>query len=86
MRSVLLLASQRPDRVPPELVVSAVDVTVFANDLPGRPLVRITATDARSDVTLEVTDNEYLDLVSGEDGRPRWSSGSQRFHKPKNCS
>ena len=63
------LASQRPDRVPPELVVSAVDVTVFANDLPGRPLVRITATDARSDVTLEVTENEYLDLVSGEDGQ-----------------
>ena len=63
------LASQRPDRVPPELVVSAVDVTVFANDLPGRPLVRITATDARSDVTLEVTENEYLDLVPGEDGQ-----------------
>jgi hypothetical protein len=63
------LASQRPDRVPPELVVSAVDVTVFANDLPGRPLVRITATDARSDVTLEVTENEYLDLVTGEDGQ-----------------
>ena len=63
------LASQRPDRVPPELVVSAVEVTVFANDLPGRPLVRITATDARSDVTLEVTENEYLDLVSGEDGQ-----------------
>ena len=63
------LASQRPDRVPPELIVSAVDVTVFANDLPGRPLVRITATDARSDVTLEVTANEYLDLVSGEDGQ-----------------
>ena len=63
------LASQRPDRVPPELAVSAVDVTVFANDLPGRPLVRITATDARSDVTLEVTDNDYLDLVSGEDGQ-----------------
>ena len=62
------LASQRPDRVPPELAVSAVDVTVFANDLPGRPLVRITATDARSDVTLEVTENEYLDLVLGEDG------------------
>ena len=63
------LASQRPDRVPPELVVSAVDVTVFANDLPGRPLVRITATDARSDVTLAVTENEYLDLVLGEDGQ-----------------
>ena len=63
------LASQRPDRVPPELLVSAVDGPVFANDLPGRPLVRITATDARSDVTLEVTDNEYLDLVSGEDGQ-----------------
>ena len=63
------LASQRPDRVPPELVVSAVDVTVFANDLPGRPLVRITATDARSDVTLEVTENAYLDLVLGEDGQ-----------------
>lgn len=80
------LASQRPDRVPPELELSAVDVTVFANDLPGRPLVRINASDARSDVTLAVTENDYLDLVTDADGeaalvvrQPARSNGDKVF-------
>lgn len=64
-----VLTSQRPDRVPPELVVNAVDVTVFGNDLPGRPLVRIEAIDARSKVDLQLTQNDYLELVTDAEGQ-----------------